>query len=355
MVSDAAGATILRGAIGRTVAGLDAVVADAAGRARRHQRRDDRARRHRLRPLRLLRLRARHADDRPARRRRPALHRLPHHRPVLAVAGRACSPGATTTPSACAACRNWNTGFPHMRGGITPAGGDRRRAAARPRLRHLRRRQVAPGADGGVLGRRPAHNWPLQKGFDRFYGFLQGETDQFHPELTSDNGHIDPPGRPEDGYHVSEDIVDQAIGWIGDLQSVRPDRPFFLYLAFGATARAAPGAGRRTCERWRGRFDEGYDVVRERWFERQLELGIVPRGHDAGAAQPGRAGVGRPHRQPAAPSPPGCRRRSRRCSSTPTTRSAGSSTSSRSRGCSTTRCSWSSPTTAPPARAARTA
>src|SRR3546814_20159819 len=81
----------------------------------------------------------------------------------------------------------------------------------------------------------PHTNWPVQKGFDRFYGFLQGEADQFSPELTSDNGHIDPPGRPEDGYHVSEDIVDQASGWIRDLPALRPDRPFFPYLGCGAT------------------------------------------------------------------------------------------------------------------------
>src|SRR5688500_361703 len=114
---------------------------------------------------------------------------------------------------------NWSTGFPHMRGGISP------RAATVAEL--LRDHGYATSAAG------PHTNWPLQKGFDRFYGFLQGEADQFHPALTSDNGHIDPPGGPATGYHVSEDIVDQATGWIGDLQSIRPDRPFFLYLAFG--------------------------------------------------------------------------------------------------------------------------
>ena len=85
--------------------------------------------------------------------------------------------------------------------------------------------------------RRPGrtHNWPLQKGFDRFYGFLQGETDQFYPELTQRQP-PHRPARPPRGRlpRVSEDIVDQSTGWIRDLQSVRPDRPFFLYLAFGA-------------------------------------------------------------------------------------------------------------------------
>jgi arylsulfatase len=80
----------------------------------------------------------------------------------------------------------------------------------------------------------PHHNWPLQKGFDRYYGFLNGETDQFYPELTQDNQHILPPRTPEEGYHLTEDLIDQSTTWIRDLVSVRPDRPFYLYLAFGA-------------------------------------------------------------------------------------------------------------------------
>ena len=181
---------------------------------------------------------------------------------------------------------NWSTGFPHMRGGISP------RAATV--AEHLRAHgyatyaagkwHLAPMDECSAAG--PHTNWPLQKGFDRFYGFLQGETDQFHPELTSDNGHVDPPGRPEDGYHVSEDIVDRATGWIGDLQSIRPDRPFFLYLAFGAT-HAPHQAPREHRERWRGRFDDGYDAARERWFARQLELGVVPSATTLAPPNPG--------------------------------------------------------------------
>ena len=184
------------------------------------------------------------------------------------------------------AVSNWNTGFPHMRGGISP------RAAT---LAELLRAQgyatyaagkwhLAPMEECSAAG--PHHNWPVQKGFDRFYGFLQGETDQFHPELTSDNGHVDPPFGPEDGYHVSEDVVDRATGWISDLQSVRPDRPFFLYLAFGAT-HAPHQAPQPYLDRWRGRFDEGYDVVRERWFRRQLDLGVIPPGTTLAPPNPG--------------------------------------------------------------------
>jgi arylsulfatase A-like enzyme len=181
---------------------------------------------------------------------------------------------------------NWNTGFPHMRGGISP-----RAATVAEMLRShgyatyaAGKWHLAPMEECSAAG--PHTNWPLQKGFDRFYGFLQGETDQFYPELTSDNGHIDPPGRPEDGYHVSEDIVDQSTGWIGDLQSIRPDRPFFLYLAFGATH--APHQSPLDYRmKWRGKFDEGYDVLRDRWFARQLELGVVPAGTTLAPPNPG--------------------------------------------------------------------
>jgi arylsulfatase A-like enzyme len=181
---------------------------------------------------------------------------------------------------------NWDTGFPHMRGGISP-----RAATVAELLRQhgyatyaAGKWHLAPMEECSAAG--PHHNWPLQKGFDRFYGFLQGETDQFYPELTRDNGHIDPPGGPADGYHLSQDIVDNATGWIGDLQSLRPDRPFFLYLAFGAThaPHQSPADYRM---RWRGQFDEGYDVVRQRWYERQLELGVIPPGTTLAPPNPG--------------------------------------------------------------------
>jgi arylsulfatase len=184
------------------------------------------------------------------------------------------------------AISNWNTGFPNMRGAITPA------AATVPELLRAHgyatyaagKWHLAPMEECSAAG--PHDNWPLQKGFDRFYGFLQGETDQFHPELTSDNGHVDPPAGPEDGYHLSADLVDRATGWIADLTSVRPDRPFFLYLAFGAM-HSPHQAPPEYLERWRGRFDEGYDAVRQRWFERQLDLGVVPPGTTLAPPNPG--------------------------------------------------------------------
>jgi len=184
------------------------------------------------------------------------------------------------------AVSNWNTGFPNMRGGITA------RAATVAQLLSeagyatyaVGKWHLAPMEECSAAG--PHHNWPLQKGFDRFYGFLQGETDQFHPELTSDNGHVEPPGRPEDGYHVSQDIVDQAISFISDLKAVRPDRPFFCYVAFGAT-HAPHQSPPEYRERWRGRFDDGYGALRDEWFARQLALGVVPPGTELAPPNPG--------------------------------------------------------------------
>jgi arylsulfatase len=181
---------------------------------------------------------------------------------------------------------NWDTGFPHMRGGITP-----RAATVAELLREhgyatyaAGKWHLAPMEQCSAAG--PHTNWPLQKGFDRFYGFLQGEADQFHPELTCANPHAAPPAGPADGYHVSADVTDRAMGWINDLHSIRPDRPFFLYLAFGAT-HAPHQAPPEYLARWRGRFDDGYDAARQRWFARQLDLGVVPNGTTLAPPNPG--------------------------------------------------------------------
>lgn len=118
-------------------------------------------------------------------------------------------------------------------------------------------------------------DWPLAKGFDNYYGFLQGENDQFHPHLIRDNSAVEQPKTVEEGYHFSEDIVDDAIHHIFTQQMNAPEQPFFLYLAFGAmhTPHHAP---KEYIEKYKGKFDEGWDVVRLQWFERQKEIGIIP-------------------------------------------------------------------------------
>ncbi|WP_423922926.1 arylsulfatase [Candidatus Poriferisodalis sp.] len=170
---------------------------------------------------------------------------------------------------------NFQTGFPHQIGHITNHAatiaevlGARGYATFGAGKWHL-----APTQDCSAAG--PFDQWPLGRGFHRFYGFLEGETDQFFPELVADNHPIDPPGRPEDGYHLSEDLVDQLLQMINNSKGVRPDRPFFAYLPFGAT-HAPHQAPPEYLAKYRSRYDEGWDVVRQRWYDRQLELGVIP-------------------------------------------------------------------------------
>ncbi|MGZ4715099.1 MAG: sulfatase-like hydrolase/transferase [Acidimicrobiales bacterium] len=132
----------------------------------------------------------------------------------------------------------------------------------------------------------PFDQWPLQRGFDRFYGFLDGETDQFAPDLVYDNHSVSPPATAAEGYHLSEDLVDRAIQFVHDSTSIRPDRPFFTYLAFGAT-HAPHQAPPEHLAKYRGRFDQGWDVARAEWFARQVELGLLPEGTDLAPRNPG--------------------------------------------------------------------
>ena len=173
------------------------------------------------------------------------------------------------------ALSNFQTGFPNQLGHITNHAATVAEVlgAAGWGTFCVGKWHLAPMEQCSAAG--PFDQWPLARGFDRFYGFLDGETDQFHPDLTCDNHPIDPPGRPEDGYHLSEDLVDQLLKMIADSRGVRPDRPFFAYLPFGAT-HAPHQAPPEYLAKYRGRYDDGWDVHRRRCFERQLELGIIP-------------------------------------------------------------------------------
>ena len=114
-------------------------------------------------------------------------------------------------------------------------------------------------------------------GFERHYGFLAGDTNQWTPALVSDNGFVEPPRSPEDGYHLTEDLADRAIRLIQDQHQATPAKPFFLYFATGAT-HAPHHAPRAAIDRYRGHFDDGWDAWRARTFERQQTLGVVPSG-----------------------------------------------------------------------------
>ena len=118
-------------------------------------------------------------------------------------------------------------------------------------------------------------NWPSGRGFERFYGFLGAETNQWYPDLVYDNHPVDQPRSPEEGYHLTEDLTDKALEFIKDAKAIAPDKPFFLYYAPGA-CHAPHHAPREWIEKYRGRFDMGYEAMREQTLARQKELGIVP-------------------------------------------------------------------------------
>ncbi len=184
------------------------------------------------------------------------------------------------------ALSNFDTGFPNMRGRIAPS------AATLAEMLQPRgwstfcvgKWHLAPMREASAAG--PFTDWPLQRGFDRFYGFMQGETDQFHPELYVDNHLIEAPADPDDGYHVSEDLVDQAVTMVRNSKSLVPEKPFYLYLPFGAT-HAPHQAPDEYLAKYRGHFDEGWDVWRERVHERQLEMGVIPPGTELAPRNPG--------------------------------------------------------------------
>lgn len=121
----------------------------------------------------------------------------------------------------------------------------------------------------------PYHNWPLGKGFDTYYGFLAADMDQWNPTLTRDNSPVPQPREAKDGYHLSEDLTENAIHYIYDHHFSYPEQPFFLYLAYGAmhTPHHAP---KEYIDRYKGKFDKGWDAIREEWFANQKRLGVIP-------------------------------------------------------------------------------
>jgi len=121
----------------------------------------------------------------------------------------------------------------------------------------------------------PYDRWPLGRGFERYYGFLGGETHQYYPELVYDNHQVEPPRTPEEGYHVTEDLTDKAISFIADSKQVAPEKPFFMYFCTGAM-HAPLHVRKEWSDRYKGKFDDGWEAYREKAFTRQKELGIVP-------------------------------------------------------------------------------
>ena len=127
--------------------------------------------------------------------------------------------------------------------------------------------------------------WPLGRGFERFYGFLGGESNSWYPDLVHDNHQVDPPATPEEGYHLSEDLSDRAIEFIRDAKAVDPDKPFFMYLASQA-GHAPHHVAAEWADRYKGRFDHGYEAIREEILARQIELGLLPEGTELSPINP---------------------------------------------------------------------
>ncbi len=121
----------------------------------------------------------------------------------------------------------------------------------------------------------PYRQWPTGSGFEHFYGFIGGETNQYYPAIYQDTVPVEPDRSPEEGYHFTEDMTDHAIEWVRQQKALMPDKPFFVYWAPGAT-HAPHHVPEEWSAKYRGRFDDGWDAQRERTFARQKELGVIP-------------------------------------------------------------------------------
>ncbi|MCH9734986.1 MAG: arylsulfatase [Actinomycetia bacterium] len=118
-------------------------------------------------------------------------------------------------------------------------------------------------------------HWPLSRGFDRFYGFMGGETDQWYPELIYDGHPVEAPGTPEEGYHFSKDMADKTIEFIRDSTMIAPEKPWFSYVCPGA-GHAPHHVSKEWSDRYAGKFDMGYERYRDIVLENQKRMGIVP-------------------------------------------------------------------------------
>lgn len=119
--------------------------------------------------------------------------------------------------------------------------------------------------------------WPLQKGFDRFYGFLGGETNNWYPDLVEDNRFIEQPYTPEKGYHLSKDLADQALKMLRDQKSANPSKLWFMWFCPGAN-HAPHHSPREYADKYKGMFDDGYEAYREWALRRMIEKGVLPEG-----------------------------------------------------------------------------
>ena len=166
-------------------------------------------------------------------------------------------------------------GFPNASGVIPPENGQIQEilAARGWNTYMVGKWHLCPDAEMNLASSR--RNWPTGRGFERFYGFLGAETNQWYPDLIYDSHPVDPPRLPEAGYHLTEDLTDKALEFIKDAKVVAPEKPFFLYYAPGA-CHAPHHAPKEWIEKFKGHFDMGYEEIREQTLARQKQMGIVP-------------------------------------------------------------------------------
>ena len=132
----------------------------------------------------------------------------------------------------------------------------------------------------------PFDRWPIGDGFEKFWGFLGGETNQWEPTLFDGTSPTEPRATADEGYHITEEQVDQAIAYVSAQKAMTPDKPFFMYMSYGAT-HAPHHVPPEYVERYRGRFDAGWDAIREETLANQIEKGIVPEGTQLASKPPG--------------------------------------------------------------------
>jgi arylsulfatase len=170
---------------------------------------------------------------------------------------------------------DWDLGYPGYRGAVSRSAGTLAEML-RPHGYNtfaVGKWHLTPLGQTSPAG--PFDQWPLGRGFDRFFGFFEGETNQWQPALVRDQHHVEPPADP--GWHLSAGLVDEAIALLRDQRAAAPDRPFLLYLAFGA-CHGPHHAPAEYVERNLARFEAGWDAVRADRLARQLDRGLVPEG-----------------------------------------------------------------------------
>jgi len=131
----------------------------------------------------------------------------------------------------------------------------------------------------------PYDRWPLGRGFERYYGFLGGDTHQYYPELVRDNTQVEPEKTPEEGYHLTPDLVEKAKAMIADAKQVAPNKPFFMYFCTGAQ-HAPHHVPKEWADKYKGKFDKGWDAYRKAVFSHQKEMGIIPKNTELSRHDP---------------------------------------------------------------------